>query len=119
VGINRDFNPFTFILLITDLLVVAGKNQNTKLVNRAFENVAKYRHFANDREKNQNLINEENKSIINSSNACYHSDQNCFSFHPLHEIVKTKIHKIIILPIILYGCETLSLTLREDPRGIQ
>jgi hypothetical protein len=28
--------------------------------------------------------------------------------------VKIKIHKIIILPVVLYGCETLSLTLREE-----
>jgi hypothetical protein len=28
--------------------------------------------------------------------------------------VKIKIYKTIILPVILYGCETLSLTLREE-----
>jgi hypothetical protein len=28
--------------------------------------------------------------------------------------VKIKIYKTIILPVVLYGCETLSLTLRED-----
>jgi hypothetical protein len=30
--------------------------------------------------------------------------------------VKIKIYKTIILPVILYGCETLSLTLREEHR---
>jgi hypothetical protein len=30
--------------------------------------------------------------------------------------VKIKIHKTIILPVVLYGCETLSLTLREEYR---
>jgi hypothetical protein len=30
--------------------------------------------------------------------------------------VKIKIHKTIILPVVLYGCETLSLTLREEHR---
>jgi hypothetical protein len=30
--------------------------------------------------------------------------------------VKIKIYKSIILPVVLYGCETLSLTLREDHR---
>jgi hypothetical protein len=29
---------------------------------------------------------------------------------------KIKICKIIILPVVLYGCETLSLTLREEHR---
>jgi hypothetical protein len=28
--------------------------------------------------------------------------------------VKVKIHKTIILPVVLYGCETWSLTLREE-----
>jgi hypothetical protein len=30
--------------------------------------------------------------------------------------VKTRIYKIIILPVVLYGCETWSLTLREEHR---
>jgi hypothetical protein len=30
--------------------------------------------------------------------------------------VKVKIYKNIILPVVLYGCETWSLTLREDRR---
>jgi hypothetical protein len=30
--------------------------------------------------------------------------------------VKIKIYKNIIFPVILYGCETLSLTLREEYR---
>jgi hypothetical protein len=34
----------------------------------------------------------------------------------LSRIVKVKIYKTIILPVILYGCETWSLTLREEHR---
>jgi hypothetical protein len=30
--------------------------------------------------------------------------------------VKIKIYKTIIFPVVLYGCETLSLTLREEHR---
>jgi hypothetical protein len=30
--------------------------------------------------------------------------------------VKIKIYKTIILPVVLYGCETWSLTLREEHR---
>ena len=30
--------------------------------------------------------------------------------------LKIKIYKIIILPVVLYGCETWSLTLREERR---
>jgi hypothetical protein len=34
----------------------------------------------------------------------------------LFENVKIRIYKTIILPVVLYGCETWSLTLREDYR---
>ena len=30
--------------------------------------------------------------------------------------MKIKIYKTIILPVVLYGCETWSLTLREESR---
>jgi hypothetical protein len=30
--------------------------------------------------------------------------------------VKMRIYKTIILPVVLYGCETWSLTLREEQR---
>jgi hypothetical protein len=63
----------------------------------------------------QNSMNEENKSILNSGNACYHSVQS-FVFRLLSRNVKGKIQKTIIRPVVLYGCETWSLTLREDHR---
>jgi hypothetical protein len=44
----------------------------------------------------------------------------CFSYlsktHLLSRNVKVKIYKIVILPVVLYGCETWSLTLREEHR---
>jgi hypothetical protein len=33
--------------------------------------------------------------------------------------VKIRIHKIIILPVVLYGCETWSLTLRDEHRMLK
>jgi hypothetical protein len=35
---------------------------------------------------------------------------------PLSRSVKVEIYKTIILPVVLYGCETWSLTLREEHR---
>jgi hypothetical protein len=46
-------------------------------------------------------------------NACYHSDQSLLSSRLLSRNVKVKIYKAIILPFVLYGCETWSLTLRQ------
>jgi hypothetical protein len=53
---------------------------------------------------------------INSGNACYHAVQNLLSSCLLSINGKIKIYKTIILPVVLYGCETLSLTLREGHR---
>jgi hypothetical protein len=65
---------------------------------------------------NQNLIEEEMKRRLYSGNACYHSVQNFLSSQLLSKILKIRIFKTIILPVVLYGCETWSLTLREEHR---
>jgi hypothetical protein len=63
--------------------------------------------------RNQNLIQEE-KRRLNLGSACHHSAQNLFSCHLLSESVKIRIYKTTMLPVGLYGCETWSLTLREE-----
>jgi hypothetical protein len=60
------------------------------------------------------LIQEEIKRRLNSDNACYHSVQNSLSSRLLSKNVKVKIYKTIILPVVLYGCEILSLIVREE-----
>jgi len=40
--------------------------------------------------------------------------QNLLSSRLLSKNLKIKIYRIIILPIVLYGCETWTLTLREE-----
>jgi len=62
----------------------------------------------------QNSIHEEIKSRLKSDNACYHSVQNLLSFRLLPKNMNIKIYRTIILPVVLYGCETWSLTLREE-----
>jgi hypothetical protein len=47
---------------------------------------------------------------------CYHSVQNLFSSRLLSKNIKIRIYKTIILPAILYGCETMSRTLRQEHR---
>ena len=65
---------------------------------------------------NQNSIQEEIKSRLKLGNACYHSVQNLLSSSLLSNNLKIKIYRTIILPVVLYGCETWSLTLREEHR---
>jgi hypothetical protein len=46
----------------------------------------------------------------------YHSVQNLLSSRLLSKNVKIRTYKTIILPVVLYGCETWSLTSREEHR---
>ena len=46
----------------------------------------------------------------------YHSVQNLLSSRLLSKNLKIKIYRTIILSVVLYGCETWSLTLREERR---
>jgi hypothetical protein len=64
---------------------------------------------------NQNSIEEEIKSRLKSVNTCYHSVQNILSSNLLSKNTKIKI-TTIILPVVLNGCETWSLILREERR---
>jgi len=65
---------------------------------------------------NQNSILEEIKSRLKSGNACYHLVQNILSSSLLCKNLKIKIYRTIILPFVLYGCESWSLKLREERR---
>jgi hypothetical protein len=65
---------------------------------------------------NQNFIQEEIKRGLNSGTACYYSVQNLLSSRLLSKNLKIRVYKTIILPVVLYGCETWSLTLREEHR---
>jgi hypothetical protein len=60
---------------------------------------------------NQNDIRE---SRLNSGNICYHAVQNLLSSQLISKNIKIKIYKAVILPVVLYGCETWPLTLREE-----
>jgi len=53
---------------------------------------------------------------MNSGNACYKSVQNLLSSIWLSKNTKIKIYITIIVPVVLYGYETWSLTLSEERR---
>ena len=62
----------------------------------------------------QNAIQEEVKSRLKSGNACYHSMLNLLPSRLRSNNLKIKIHRIIIFPVISYGCETWSLTMGRN-----
>jgi hypothetical protein len=71
--------------------------------------------FGNDSNKSE-LIKEEIKRRLNLGNVCYYSMQNVLSSRLLPGNIKSRIYKTIILPVVLYGCEIWSPTLREERR---
>jgi hypothetical protein len=93
----------------------AGQNHDIKIANICFESVAQFR-YEGMTVTNQTLDQEEMKSRLNSGNACYHSVQKLLSSHLLSKNIKIRIYKTIILPVVLYGFETWSLTSREEHR---
>jgi hypothetical protein len=91
----------------------AGQNHGIKIANRSVENVAHLIYFGTA-VTNQNLIQEKIKRRLNLGTACCHSVQNVLSSRLLSKDVKIRIQKTIILPVVLYGCETWPLILRAE-----
>jgi hypothetical protein len=91
----------------------AGQSNYIWVNNKSFEKVAKIKYLGSIL-TDKNCIHDEIRSRLNSGNACYNAVQNLLSSRLLSRNVKIKIYKTIILPVVLYGYETLSLTLREE-----
>jgi hypothetical protein len=93
----------------------AGQNHNIKIHSKSFERVEEFKYLGTT-QTNRNSIHEDIKSRLKSGNACYHSVQNLLSSTLLSKNTKTRAYRTIVLPVVLYWCETWSLTLREEQR---
>jgi hypothetical protein len=113
VGLKINIQQHKYMLLSRQQNV--GQNRDIKIANRSFENVSQLKCLGMT-VINQNLIQEEIKRRLNSGNTCYHSVQILLCSRLLSKNLKIRIYKTIILPMVLYGFETLSLTLREEQR---
>jgi hypothetical protein len=92
-----------------------GQKHGIKIANRYFEDEAKFKYVGTTL-TDQNCMHEEIKSRLNSGNACFRSVHSLLSSCLLCGNVRVKIYKTIILPVVLCGCETWSVTLREEHR---
>ena len=100
----------TYIFISRDQHAVLSLNINND--NSSFEKVEEFKYLGTIL-TNQNSIQEEIKSRFKSGNACYHSVQNLLSSSLLSKNLKIKIYRTKILPVVLYGCKTWSLTVRN------
>ena len=90
-------------------------NAHIKIGRNSYEKLKRYKYLVSW-VTNQNSVHEEIKCRLKAGNSCYYSVQTLLSSRLLSKNLKIKIYKTIILPVVLYGCETWSLTLREECR---
>jgi hypothetical protein len=113
VGLEMNVEKTKYMLLSRHQNI--GPYRDIKIANRSFESVSLFKYLGTI-VTNQNMIQEKIKRRLNSGIACYHSVQTLLPSHLLSKNLKIRIHKTIILAVVLYGCETWSLILMEDHR---
>jgi hypothetical protein len=113
--VGLEVNPERTKYMLMSRSQKIGRKHSIKIANRSFEDVAKFKYLGTTL-TDQNWMHGEIKSRLNTGNGCYHLVQSLLSSHLLSRNLKVKIYKNIILPVILYGCETWLLTLKEEHR---
>jgi len=86
-----------------------------KTDNSSIERVEEFKYFVTTL-TDQNCIQEEIKSRLKLGNACCYSVQNVLCYSLVYKKLKIKIYRTVILCVVLYGCETWSIILREERR---
>ncbi|KAJ4430983.1 hypothetical protein ANN_19576 [Periplaneta americana] len=113
IGLEVNPEKTKYMIISRDQNIV--RNGNTKIGDLSFEGVEKFKYLGAT-VTNINDTREEIKRRINMGNACYFSVEKLLSYSLLSKNLKVRIHKTVILPVVLYGCETWTLTLREEHR---
>jgi len=93
----------------------SGLSHSMRTDNSSLERVEEFKYLGTIL-KIQNSTQEQIKSKLKSGNVSCHAGQNLLCFSLLYKNLKIKRHRTIILSVGLYGCETWSLTLRDDHR---
>ncbi|KAJ4439081.1 hypothetical protein ANN_15038 [Periplaneta americana] len=113
IGLEVNAEKTKYMIMSRDQNIV--RNGNIKIGDLSFEEVEKFKYLGAT-VTNINDTREEIKRRINMGNACYYSVEKLLSSSQLSKNLKVRIYKTVILPVVLYGCETWTLTLREEHR---
>jgi sorting nexin-29 len=103
--VGREINAEKTSCMIMSHHPNSGQNQNIRIANESFESVATLKYLRMTL-TNQNDIHDEIKNRLYSGNACYYSVQNLLSSCLISKNLKIRIYRTLILPVVLYGCET-------------
>ncbi|KAJ4441575.1 hypothetical protein ANN_11431 [Periplaneta americana] len=113
IGLEVNPEKTKYMIMSRDQNIV--RNGNIKIGDLTFEGVEKF-NYLGATVTNINDTREEIKRRINMGNACYYSVEKLLSSSLLSKNLKVRIYKTVILPVVLHGCETWTLTLREEHR---
>ncbi|KAJ4431821.1 hypothetical protein ANN_20426 [Periplaneta americana] len=113
--IGLEVNPEKTKYMIMSRHQNIARNGNIKIGNLSFEEIEKVKYLGAT-VTNINDTREEIKHRINMANACYYSVEKLLSSSLPSKNLKVRIYKTVILQVVLYGCQTWTLTLREEHR---
>ncbi|KAJ4450411.1 hypothetical protein ANN_01835 [Periplaneta americana] len=113
IGLEVNPEKTKYMIMSRDQNIV--RNGTIKIGDLSFEEVEKFKYLGATI-TNINNTREEIKHRINMGNACYYSVEKLLSSSLLSKKLKVRIYKTVILPVVLYGCQTWTLTLREKQR---
>jgi len=111
IGMEESADKIKYMVMSRDQK--AGRIQTMRIDNIIYKRVEEFKYLGTTL-TNKNSIAEDIKSRLRSGNACYHSVQNLLSSSLLSKNLKIKIYRTIIFLVLLHGCETWLLTLREE-----
>ncbi|KAJ4426665.1 hypothetical protein ANN_26463 [Periplaneta americana] len=116
IGLEVNPEKTKYMIMSRDQNIV--RNGTIKIGDLSFEEAEKFKYLGAT-VTNINDTREEIKRRINMGNACYYSVEKLLSSSLLSKNLKVRISKTVILPVVLYGCETWTLTLREENRRLR
>ncbi|KAJ4439520.1 hypothetical protein ANN_07644 [Periplaneta americana] len=103
IGLEVNPEKIKYMIMSDDQNIV--RNGTIKVGDLSFEEVEKFKYLGAT-VTNINCTREEIKHRINMGNACYISVEKLLSSSLLSKNLKVRIYKTVILPVVLYGCET-------------